>query len=111
GLAFATAAAAAPTGAGADTRFAFDRSGFDRSRFDRGAGAFDPTQFNPGMFDPRMMRGAAAAAQPTSSRSLPIHVSCDERTNTVFIIAPADKVALGKSTLEKIDVQTDPNAK
>lgn len=124
GLAVASAAISAPTGGGGESRFGFDRGGFDRGRFDRGGGfdrgGFDRGMFDRGgdpgafdmarmMFDPRMRGGAAQ--QPTTSRSLPIHVSCDERTNTVFVIAPADKVALAKSTLEKIDIQTDPNGK
>jgi len=77
GLATATAAAPAATGGAMDPR------AFGRGRFDGGAGGFDPNQFNPAMmFDPRM-RGVAPAAQP-ASRGGPIHVSCDERTNTVL---------------------------
>src|SRR5262245_5682989 len=123
GLAVATAALAPQaSGGGTETRFGFDRGGFDRARggFDRGGfdrGGFDRGGFTPDMggafdmtrmFDPRM-RGTTPQQSPT--RGMPIHVSCDERTNTVFIIAPADKVALGKSTLEKIDVPTGDSPK
>src|SRR5262249_12758173 len=37
--------------------------------------------------------------------------SSEGRTNTVFVLGPADKIALAKTTLDKIDVKNDDNAK
>jgi general secretion pathway protein D len=48
--------------------------------------------------------GGAPTAVPSPPKTKPIHIASNDATNTVFISGPADKVALAKSMLQKIDV-------
>ena len=53
-------------------------------------------------FDPR--RGPMPAAAPVSTRSRQHFVASDERTNTVLVSGPADKIAQARDILKRIDV-------
>jgi type II secretory pathway component GspD/PulD (secretin) len=58
----------------------------------------------PGM-DPRMIRGPtpAAPAAPTP-RVKPYHISSDDRSNTVLVSGPADKIAQARTYLKEMDI-------
>src|SRR5207244_7909788 len=56
--------------------------------------------------------GGRGQQQPTTggARTRPFYITADERTNSVLVSGPADKIAHAKKVLEAIDVGKEPVA-
>ena len=88
--------------------------GFGPGGFGPGAGGFGPGGFGPGAggFGPGGYGGRGDRGDGTTGRGLttttskyrPYHIASDDRTNTIFVNGPPEKVGQAKQLMAKLDV-------
>ena len=88
--------------AGGNTPGGFGPGGFNPGG--GGPGGFTPGGGGPGGFGRGGADGGGRGTTTTTSKYRPYHIACDERTNTIYVNGPPEKVGQAKQLMAKFDV-------